>query len=615
MALLIEDYALIGNCASAALVGKDGSIDWLSLPRFDHGAFFAALLGTADNGRWRIAPVADDPTVTRRYREGTLVLETRFETADGVVVLTDCMTRRNNHADVVRIARCESGRVDMQMDLCIRFDYGAVVPWVTRLDDGRITAVAGPDRLTLATQVEVRGEDMRTVADFTLVAGEEVDFSLGWAPSFAPVPDAVDAQDIVASSTAIWREWSDLNTIEGLPERKALVLRSAITLKALTHFETGGIIAAPTTSLPEALGGARNWDYRFCWLRDATLTLYALMNTGFIEEAAAWRTWLTRAIAGSPEQMQIMYGVAGERRLDEYELPWLAGYEKSRPVRIGNAASGQLQLDVFGEVMDAMFQARRMGMAADQNYWRMQCGLMSYLDRVWAGPDAGIWEIRGPARQFTHSKVMAWVAYDRAVRSVEEDGLDGPVDDWRATRDAIHAQVCAQGYNADLGYFTQYYGSTELDASLLLIALVGFLPCDDPRVVRTVAAIETHLLRDGFVLRYDTQSKVDGLSGEEGAFLPCSFWLVDNYALMGRDDEAERMFDRLAGLANDVGLLSEEYDVKARRQVGNFPQAFTHVALINSAHNLSRANGPAQHRSAGTEAAESAPQSAQAGTG
>ena len=589
MASRLEDYALIGNCASAALVGKDGSIDWAAMPRFDSPAFFAALLGDADNGRWQIAP-ADPYTVTRQYRPGTLILETRFETQDGVVVLTDGMTRREHAGDIMRLVRCESGRVAMRLDLCIRFEYGAVVPWVTKLDDGRLTAVAGPDRLTLDTTVDIRGEGMHSVAAFTLSAGEETAFSLGWAPSYRDVPASPDPRAAIERAATLARDWSSRRKLDG-PERwRDLVERSALTLKALTHFETGGIVAAPTTSLPEALGGSRNWDYRYCWLRDATLTLYALMNTGFVDEAAEWRGWLTRAIAGSPEQVQIMYGVAGERRLEEFELPWLAGYEGSRPVRVGNAASNQVQLDVFGEVMDAMYQARRLGMAPDQNYWRLQCALMGYLDTIWGNPDAGIWEIRGEPRHFTHSKVMAWVAYDRAVRSVEEDPLEGPVEQWRATRDAIHAQVCAQGYNEKLGTFTQSYGSTELDASLLLIALVGFLPVDDPRVVRTVAAIEKDLMQDGFVLRYRPESKVDGLAGEtEGAFLPCSFWLVDNYALMGRTEEAEAMFERLAGLCNDVGLLSEEYDPlgpPGRRFLGNFPQAFSHVALVSTAMRL-----------------------------
>lgn len=606
MASRIEDYALIGNCGSAALVGRNGSIDWAAMPRFDSGAFFAALLGTEENGFWKIAPTSE-AIVTRRYRDSTLVLETRFETADGVVVLVDGMTWRDHSGDLVRLVRCEKGRVALRFELCIRFDYGAVVPWVTRLDDDRITAVAGPERLTLAASVPLRGEGMRTIAEFDLAAGENAAFSLGWSPSYWPVPNSIEPLAALDEEAERARAWSNRGRAE-VPERwAALVQRSALTLKALTHRDTGGIVAAPTTSLPEQLGGSRNWDYRFCWLRDATLTLYALMNTGFIDEATAWRDWLVRAIAGSPEQVQIMYGIAGERRLDEYEIPWLGGYEGSRPVRVGNGASTQLQLDVFGEVMDAMYQARRLGMPLDEPSWRQQVALMGYLDTIWSRPDAGIWEIRGPARHFTHSKVMAWVAYDRAVRSVEGDKLDGPVEAWRATRDAIHAEVCAEGYDETLGTFTQFYGSAELDASLLLIALVGFLPIDDPRVVRTVAAIERALLRDGFVMRYRPESNVDGLAGQdEGAFLPCSFWLVDNYAMMGRTAEAEALFERLAGLCNDVGLLSEEYDVAAQRQVGNFPQAFTHVGLINSAHNLALSIGPAQHRSEGAGMASAA---------
>ena len=595
----IEDYALIGNCASAALVGRDGSIDWMSLPRFDSEAFFACLLGDPDNGRWQIAPASSDVKTTRRYRPGTMVLETRFETPEGSVVLVDCMGRRGEGGDLVRQVRGLTGSVAMRTDLAIRFGYGAVTPWVRRLDDGRITAVAGPDSLTLATDIETRGEGMRTVADFTVVAGQHASFLLSWAPSYLPVPPALDVSTVIDSATRNWEDWSARQYISDQSPWRDLVQRSALTLKALTHFETGGIVAAPTTSLPEQLGGGRNWDYRYCWLRDATLTLYALLNSGFVDEATKWRDWLVRAIAGTPDAMQIMYGIAGERRLDEFELPWLAGYEGSRPVRVGNAAAGQLQLDVYGEVLDAMYQARRLGMGADEYGWNIERALVDHLDTIWQQPDDGIWEIRGERRQFTHSKVMAWVAFDRAIRSAEEFGLEGDLDRWRATRDAIRAQVLDKGFDAELGSFTQHYGSTDLDASLLLIALVGFLPPDDPKVVGTVAAIEKTLLREGFVLRYDTGSKVDGLSGHEGAFLPCSFWLVDNYALMNRWDEARALFERLAGLCNDVGLLSEEYDVEARRQVGNFPQAFTHVALINSAHNLVRDVGPAQHRADG----------------
>ncbi|WP_131194782.1 glycoside hydrolase family 15 protein [Lichenihabitans psoromatis] len=602
MPSLIEDYALIGNCASAALVGRDGSIDWMSLPRFDSDAFFASLLGNPENGRWLIGPTDQTAKATRQYRQGTLVLETRFETATGVVVLTDCMGRRRDHADVVRLVRCESGSVEMRIDLVIRFGYGLVVPWARRLGDDRLTMVAGPDRLTFTSPIPFTGKDMHTVAAFTVKAGEELPFSLEWAPSYLPIPASVDVKSVIEEASTAWAEWSGKHSFAVDAEWADLVLRSAITLKALTHFETGGMVAAPTTSLPEQLGGGRNWDYRYCWLRDATLTLYALMSSGFVDEAVAWRDWLVRAIAGTPDQMQIMYGIAGERRLSEFELPWLEGYEGSKPVRVGNAASDQLQLDVFGEVLDAMYQARRMGMDYDEFGWSIERALVDHLDTIWQQPDDGIWEIRGERQQFTHSKVMAWVAFDRAIRSVEEFELDhADVDRWRRTRDAIREQVLDKGYNAELGHFTQAYGSKHLDASLLLLTLVGFLPASDERMIRTVEAIEKTLLRDGFVLRYDTDSNVDGLTGHEGAFLPCSFWLVDNYTLMGRSDEAHALFKRLVGLCNDVGLLSEEYDVEAKRQVGNFPQAFTHVGLINSAHNLWRDVGPAQHRAESME--------------
>ncbi len=597
MAQLIEDYALIGNCESAALVGRDGSIDWLALPRFDSAATFAALLGSEENGRWLIAPVGPITRVTRSYRDQTLVLETRFETPDGVVLLIDCMGRRDGHGDLVRIVRGERGRVPMRMDLVIRPEYGSVVPWVTRLDDGRTAAVAGPDRFTIDADVSIRGEDFRSVAEFDIDEGGQLDFTLTWSPSYRPTPKAIDAAEVVEFATEDWRKWARAHHVENSGEWGALVMRSLITLKALTHYETGGIVAAPTTSLPEQLGGGRNWDYRFCWLRDATLTLYALLTSGFLEEASAWRDWLLRAIAGSPEQMQIMYGIAGERRLTEFEVPWLGGYENSSPIRVGNAASDQLQLDVFGEVMDAMYQARRLGLPPHEAGWNLERALVSHLEKIWDQPDEGIWEVRGGRRQFTHSKVMAWVAFDRAIRSVEEFELEGPVERWRALRDTAHAQICERGFSSKLGSFTQYYGGDALDASLLLIPIVGFLPADDPRVMGTVAAIEKGLMEDGFVKRYDTGTSVDGLSGHEGAFLPCSFWLADNYVLMGRDAEARALFERLVGLCNDVGLLSEEYDARAKRQVGNFPQAFSHVALINTAHNLCREVGPAMHRS------------------
>lgn len=608
---LIEDYAIIGNCESAAMVGRDGSIDWLALPRFDSAACFAALLGGPENGHWQIAP-KHGATVTRRYREGTLVLETRFETPDGAVTLIDCMGRREGCADLVRLVRGERGRVDLKMELVIRCEYGSIIPWVRRLDDDRLTAVAGPDRLTFSGPVKTHGENLRTIAEFSVGAGEEIPFALTWSPSFRMIPQSANAAGTIEEASAGWCEWAKSYKPEGSGEWSEAVLRSLITLKALTHRETGGIVAAATTSLPEQLGGARNWDYRFCWLRDATLTLYALLNSGFLDEAAAWRDWLLRAVAGLPAQMQIMYGIAGERRLTEYEVPWLRGYEGAAPVRIGNAASGQLQLDVYGEVLDALYQARRMGLSPDEAAWNLERELVAHLEKIWHLPDEGLWEVRGGRRQFTHSKVMAWVAFDRAVRSIEEFGLPGPAERWRALREKIHEQVCREGFDPGLNSFVQSYGSKQLDASLLLLPLVGFLPADDPRIMGTVAAIEKMLLRDCFVARYNTESKVDGLPGDEGAFLACSFWLADNYILQGRYDDARAMFERLLRLRNDVGLLAEEYDPRAKRQVGNFPQAFSHIGLINTAHNLTRAYGPAQHRAesketVGSQATPSAP--------
>jgi GH15 family glucan-1,4-alpha-glucosidase len=597
----IEDYAVIGNCETAALVGRDGSIDWLGLPRFDSAACFAALLGKPENGRWQIAPADSGSRATRLYRGGSLILETRFETAEGAVALVDCLGRRDEGTDLVRLVRGERGRVAMRMELIIRLEYGCLIPWVRRLEDGRLTAVAGPDRLTLATPVEVHGEGLRTVAEFTIGAGEEVPFVLTWSPSYRSIPAPANATDTIDAATAGWQDWTKAYKPEGGGEWSEAVLRSLVTLKALTHRETGGIVAAATTSLPEQLGGPRNWDYRFCWLRDATITLYALMNSGFIEEAGAWRQWLLRAVAGAPEQMQIMYGVAGERRLTEYEVPWLGGYEGAAPVRIGNAASGQLQLDVYGEVLDALYQARRMGLAPSEAGWQLERTLVEHLEKIWDQPDEGIWEVRGGRRHFTHSKVMVWVAFDRAIRTVEEFGLDGPVERWRALRERIHGEVCRRGFDPELNSFVQSYGAKVLDASLLLIPQVGFLPASDPRVQGTVAAIERHLLRDGFVARYDPADAADGLPGGEGAFLACSFWLADNYVLQDRRDEARALFDRLLSLRNDVGLLAEEYDPRVRRQVGNFPQAFSHVALVNTAHNLTRAYGPAQHRAVSKE--------------
>lgn len=593
MAQRIEDYALLSDRQTAALVGRDGSIDWLCLPRFDSAACFAALLGGPENGHWRIAPTAEPQRVRRHYRENTLVLETDFDMADGSVRLTDALVSSpQGPPRLVRRVAGLQGRVAVQMRLVLRFGYGAIVPWVRKLDDGGgIVAVAGPDKLTLRADVTMVGRNRHTEAQFSIGAGETVDFTLEWLPSHRdpPKPFAVDAA--LKRTIAAWRGWASNAPALPVPPRwQGIVRRSLLTLRALSHRQTGGIVAAPTTSLPEALGGARNWDYRFCWLRDASFTLRALLGAGHREEAAAWRDWLERAIAGNADDVQIMYGLAGERWLDERELPWLAGYEASAPVRIGNAAVGQRQLDVFGEVMDALYQAHRHGLPPDENDWQVRLELLKYLERICGEPDDGIWEMRGPRRHFVHSKVMAWVAFDRAVRSVEEFGHDGPLDHWRGLRDDLHAEICSRGFDTQLGSFVQSYDDHVFDASLLLLPLVGFLPAEDPRIAGTVAAIEAHLLRDGLVRRYDTASGADGLIGDEGVFLACSFWLVENYVLLGRLDEAERLFDRLVTLANDVGLLSEEYAVDQGRQVGNFPQAFSHVALVNSALRLGRAS-------------------------
>ncbi len=596
MTLAIEDYALIGDTETAALVGADGSIDWLCLPRFDSPAVFAGLLGDHGNGRWSVAPVGGLRRTTRRYLPDTLVLESTFHADDGVVRLLDFMPPRGRTADLVRIVEGVEGRVPMRMDLALRFDYGSTIPWLRRID-GALSAVAGPDAVYLRTPVTTRGAGLTTIADFVVGPGDRVPFVLGWHPSHRPAPDPVDAERALRSTTRWWRRWVRASTYEG--EWRDEVVRSLITLKALTYAPTGGIVAAPTTSLPEQVGGVRNWDYRYCWLRDATFTLYSLLAAGYEAEATAWRDWLLRAAAGMPSELQIMYGVRGERRLEETVLPWLAGYRGSSPVRVGNAAHRQFQLDVYGEVIDSLHQTRRVAAPEPEwDAWPFQKALLDFLEGTWQNPDEGIWEVRGERQHFTHSKVMAWVAFDRAVRSVEELHLDGPVERWKATRDEIHRQVCGEGYDAEVGSFTQAYGSRRLDAAVLMIPLVGFLPADDPRVVSTVDVISTRLVHDGFVLRYDpsTATDVDGLPAGEGAFLPCSFWLVDNLALMGRRREAVDRFERLLDLRNDVGLLSEEYDPVARRLVGNFPQAFTHVSLIDSAANLSVRRGPAAHR-------------------
>jgi GH15 family glucan-1,4-alpha-glucosidase len=580
----IEDYGLIGDLQTAALVDRRGSIDWLCFPRFDSGACFAALLGDEDNGRWLLAPV-DGGTPSRRYLHDTLVLETTWETHDGSVRVLDFMPPRDDVPDIVRIVEGVRGSVRMRSELVIRFDYGHIVPWVRNVDGARV-AIAGADALAFRTLADTHGEDMRTISEVVVEEGERVPFALTWYPSHRDPPPPVDAERALAETESFWRDWNGLRMGSLPDEWRDVVARSLMVLKALTYAPTGGIVAAPTTSLPEWIGSVRNWDYRYCWLRDATLTLLALLNAGHAEEATQWRHWLLRAVAGDPADLQIMYGVAGERRLTEFELPWLSGYEGSAPVRVGNAASEQLQIDVYGEVMDALYQARLHGLPAEQPAWELQQTLLGYLEEAWRKPDAGIWEIRGERRHFVHSKVMAWVAFDRGVRTVETQELDGPVDRWRAQRDEIHAEVCAQGFDGRLGSFTQSYGSPELDASLLVLPLVGFLPASDPRIRGTIEAIERELVQDGLVLRYITRAGVDGLPPGEGVFLPCSFWLVDCLELLGRHDDAHELLNRLLGLANDVGLLSEEYDPQARRLLGNFPQAFTHLALVNSVFNV-----------------------------
>ncbi len=596
MSTPLEDYAIIGDCETAALVSRHGSIDWLCWPRFDSSACFAALLGTPRHGRWLIE--AEDPQarITRTYREGTLILETTVQTTTGTVTVIDFMPPRGKNSDIVRLVRGEHGSVRMHTELVLRFDYGSTVPWITRLGDGTLRAIAGPDMVTLHTPIALHGQDLTTRGAFEVRAGMTIPFVLTHGASHLPLPEAIDPESSLTHTEAFWKTWSARSRSQG--EWADAVTRSLITLKALTYAPTGGVVAAATTSLPEQLGGVRNWDYRFCWLRDATLTLLALMNAGYYSEAAAWRDWLLRAAAGSPSQLQIMYGLGGERRLKEYEVDWLPGYAESRPVRIGNAAHSQLQLDVFGEVMDALHQGRRGGLELREDAWRFEVAIVRSLERIWDQPDHGIWETRGEPHHFTHSKVMAWVAFDRAIKATEQFGVAGPVDQWRAVRQAIHDDVCAHGFSRRLGSFVQSYGSDELDASLLLLPTVGFLPPTDPRIRGTIAAVEQRLFVDGFLLRYDTTTSDDGLPHGEGAFLACSFWLADAYVLMGRVDDARRLFERLLDLRNDLGLFAEEYDTKAHRLVGNFPQAFSHVALINTAHNLSRATKPAEQRAA-----------------
>ncbi|MFF5251839.1 glycoside hydrolase family 15 protein [Streptomyces leeuwenhoekii] len=579
----IEDYALIGDEQTAALVGTDGSVDWLCLPRFDSAACFAKLLGDEDNGHWRIAPKGAERCTRRAYRRDTLVLDTEWETAGGAVRVTDFMPQRDRAPDLVRVVEGLRGEVTVHSALRLRFDYGSVVPWMRRTDGHRV-AVAGPDAAWLRSEPEVPtwGHDYATHSEFTVAAGEKVAFVLTWHPSHEPRPAQIDPYEALRHSVADWRAWAAHCRYDG-PYRDAVV-RSLITLKALTYKPTGGIVAAPTTSLPEEPGGVRNWDYRYCWLRDSTLTLGALLAAGYLEEAEAWRDWLLRAVAGSPADLQIMYGLAGERRLPEFELPWLSGFDESTPVRIGNDAVNQLQLDVFGEVMDTLSLARKAGLPNKPQMWQLERSLMRFLRTVWRQPDEGLWEVRGGRRHFVHSKVMVWVAADRAVRTLEQHPeLEGDLEEWRALREEVHREVCERGYDPERNTFTQSYGSRELDAALLFIPRVGFLPPDDPRVLGTIDAIAKELTRGGLVRRYSTEDPVDGLPGSEGTFLVCSFWLADALHMTGRTEEAEELFARLVGLANDVGLLAEEYDPVAGRQLGNFPQAFSHIGLVHTA--------------------------------
>jgi GH15 family glucan-1,4-alpha-glucosidase len=588
----IEDYGLIGDCETAALVGRDGSIDWLCWPAFDSDACFAALLATPKQGRWCIAPVEDVTSSSRRYRDNTLILETRFETANGTIALIDFMPPRGAASDVVRLVHGVNGRVKLKMELIIRFGFGVDIPWVKRTEDGALLAICGPDMTVLRTPVETRGEDMTTVADFEVAAGETIPFVLTYGPSHLPAPAPIDPEQALRDTEDFWTEWCSHCTYEG--DYRDLVMRSLLTLKALTYAPTGGIVAAPTTSLPEKLGGARNWDYRFCWLRDATFTLLALMNSGYTEEASAWHNWLLRAAAGAPANMQIMYGIKGGRRLLEWVADWLPGYEGAQPVRIGNAAHAQLQLDVYGELMDAFHQTRMAELDLGEETWDLECKVLEHLAEVWDQPDQGIWEIRGDGQHYVSSKMMTWVAYDRGIKSAEKFGFDAPLDQLRRLRDTIHRDVCDKGFDREQNAFVEAYGSKVLDASILLLPSVGFLPASDPRVRGTIAAVERYLIRDGFVLRHDPRKVSNERQPIEGAFLACSLWLADAYVLAGEIDKAQAMFDRVVAVANDLGLLAEEFDTGAGRQTGNFPQALTHIALINSAHNLSDAKKPAE---------------------
>lgn len=596
----IEDYALIGDCETAALVNRNGSIDWLCWPCFDSDACFSALLGTDDNGYWRIAPVADIARCSRRYRGDTLILETSFETADGAVTLMDFMPPRGKASDIVRIVRGDRGRVKLRMSLVIRFGFGIDIPWVKKTADGAMLAICGPHMTVLRTPVDTAGKDMTTIAEFDVSAGEMVPFVLTYGPSHLEIPEAISAEAALADAEAFWSDWSGRCTYRGV--HRDLVMRSLITLKALTYAPTGGIVAAPTTSLPEKLGGARNWDYRFCWVRDAVFTLRALINSGYTEEALAWHRWLLRAVAGSPADMQIMYGITGGRRLLEWEADWLDGYEGAKPVRIGNAAHAQLQLDVYGELVASFHGARVTNLDLDENTWSVECTVMNHLSKIWHLPDSGIWERRGTPLHYVSSKVMTWVAFDRAIQSAEQFGFEAPLEEWRGLRDKIHRDVCARGFDAGQNSFVESYGSEFLDASILLLPAVGFLPVDDPRVRGTLEAIERHMLVDGFVMRHDPRIMSSESPPIEGGFLACSLWLADAWVLAGEVGKAQTIFDRVVAVANDVGLLAEEYDAKAERQTGNFPQALTHIALINTAEKLALARRPPE--SAAMQASE-----------
>jgi len=601
MSAPIESYGMIGDCQTAALVGKDGSIDWLCWPTFSSDACFARLLGGQSNGFWLITPLEEIKSVKRRYRPDTLILETTFEVESGKLTLVDFMLPRGRASDLIRIVRCDEGEVPVCMELMLRFGYGTMTPWVTRLDDGTLRAVAGPDMVVLRTPAFIRGENFKTVAQFMLKKGESKPFVLSYGPSHLDVPPTIDPDESLETCEKFWKDWTATTKTEG-PYKDA-IRRSLITLKALVFMPSGGIVAAATTSLPERFGGERNWDYRLCWLRDATLTLLAMMNAGIYDEASAWRDWLQRAVAGSPDEMQIMYGLRGERRLTEWEVDWLPGYADSRPVRIGNAAHEQFQLDVYGELMDSFEQARKGGLAATEAGWEMQRTLVTHVAKIWKKPDSGIWETRGPTRHFVYSKVMAWVVFDRAVKAVEKYGLKGDVEEWRKIRDAVAADVMANGYDPDRNCFKAAYDGEDLDASLLLLAQTGFIDSQDKRFVGTVQAVEKGLIRNGFVMRYNTHRTNDGLDPGEGAFLACSFWLCDAYMSIGREDDATKLFERLLKLQNDVGLLAEEYEPRENRHQGNFPQAFTHVGLINTAFNITRRAKPQEQRANGGSAA------------